>query len=62
MMMEDHFYLIANTRQTVAKTLYRRQPNWVLVRDMFGCGATMAWDICKAARIDGDSCKVERVA
>ncbi len=60
--MEDHFYLIANTRNTVAKVKYRHHPNWVLVRDMFGCGSTKAWEICKAAGIDGGSRKVERIA
>lgn len=52
-------YLIANTRHTVAKDKYRRQPNWVLVKYMFGVGSTVAHEICLFSGIAPDDTDVK---
>lgn len=52
--MPSHYYLISNTRSIVAKSTYRDKPNWALVKDMFGCGATKAHEICHQSNIDPD--------
>ena len=54
----DHYYLISNTRNRVARSFYRDKPNWVLVMDMFGVGSTMAIGYCRDSGIDPDATTV----
>lgn len=57
----DLYFLISNTRSIVAKTTYRDKPNWVLVKDMFGCGSTRARDICIMNDIDPEGFIVQKI-
>ena len=45
--------IIQNCRRLMPK-YKRKTANWILAKEIFGCGATYAWDICKYAEIDGD--------
>lgn len=53
------FYLLANARR-ISKREFQRKPNWVLAKELFATGSTMAWRICVDAGIDPEGYKVER--
>lgn len=53
------FHLLANARR-ICKAEYRRQPNWVLAKELFATGSNSAIEICIDAGIDPDALTVER--
>lgn len=56
----EAYYLLANCRRMLAHTAWSRKENWVIAMELFACGSTSAFAICKEAGIDPYSKKVER--
>lgn len=58
----EPYYLMANCRRLLTHPKWKSSPNWVIAKELFGCGSTSGWAICREAGIDGDSTTVERAA
>ena len=58
----DDFYLLANARRLGLEPMsrMRNMPNWVLAMELFATGSTSAYQICRDAGVNPDSCEAGR--
>ena len=58
----DDFYLLANARRLGLEPMsrVRHMPNWVLAMELFATGSTSAYQICRDAGVNPDSCEAGR--
>jgi hypothetical protein len=61
--METKLYIVlSNVRRLKSKAWGKRNPNWVIVRDVFGVGSTTAVNHCRNNNIDPDAYEVKEMA
>lgn len=57
---EDRMIIMRNVRRMITGRI--RQPeNWILVKEIFGCGSTTAYKICSEMGVDPDSKTTKRI-
>ena len=50
----NEIIVLKNVRRLMSKAWNKRTANWILIKEVFGCGAARAYAKCQELNIDAD--------
>lgn len=57
----DQYRQIIHNSRRLMSIRKKKTANWIIAMEIFGCGSTYAWEICRYSEIDGDAFTVGEI-